>query len=104
MKSAEVLAIIVGLAISWSKIQLLVEVINSHAHHDILLKASNVSLACVERMHHVSKKIVRDNIQGKLTPFSFTLTSSGEELQAAPLVFIPNLIQKVIQLLDESHR
>ena len=38
----------------------------------------------VERMHHVSKKIVGDNIQGELTPFSFTLTSSGEELRAAP--------------------
>ena len=54
-------------------------------------------------MRHVSKRIVGDNIQGELTPFSFTLTSGGE-LQAAPLVFIPNLIQKVTQLLDENHR
>ena len=43
-----ILATKVGLAIPWSKIQLLVEIINSHAHHDILLKASNVSLACGE--------------------------------------------------------
>ena len=55
-------------------------------------------------MCHVSKRIVDDNIQGELAPFSFTLTSGGEELRAAPLVFIPNLIQKVTQLLDENHR
>eukprot|EP00731_Ephydatia_muelleri_P022772 Em0015g355a len=55
-------------------------------------------------MRHVSKRIVDDNIQGELAPFSFTLTSGGEELRAAPLVFIPNLIQKVTQLLDENHR
>ena len=81
-----------------------VEVINSHVHHDIQhfkwLKPSNVSLACEERMHHVSKRIVGDNIQGELAP----LTSGREELRAAPLVFIPNLIQKVTQLLDENHR
>ena len=64
-----------------------------------------MSLACEERMRHVgSKRIVGDNIQGELAPFSFTLTSGGEELRAAPLVFIPNLIQKVTQLLDENHR
>ncbi|KAL5487124.1 hypothetical protein EMCRGX_G019690 [Ephydatia muelleri] len=90
---AEVLAIKVGLAIPWNKIRLLRR----------WLKASNVSLACEERMRHVSKRIVGDNIQGELAPFSFTLTSGGEELQAAPLVFIPNLIQKVTQLLDENH-
>ncbi|KAL5491484.1 hypothetical protein EMCRGX_G016781 [Ephydatia muelleri] len=91
----EVLAIKVGLAIPWNKIRLLRR----------WLKASNVSLACEERMRHVgSKRIVGDNIQGELAPFSFTLTSGGEELRAAPLVFIPNLIQKVTQLLDENHR
>eukprot|EP00731_Ephydatia_muelleri_P020930 Em0013g657a len=76
---AEVLAIKVGLAIPWNKIRLLRR----------WLMASNVSLACEERMRHVSKRIVDDNIQGELAPFSFTLTSGGEELRAAPLVFIP---------------
>ena len=109
---AEELAIKVGLAIPWNYIRLLrsyVEVIYSHTMisntYDVgWLKASNVSLACEERIHHVSKRIMGDNIQGEMAPFSFTLISDEEQLRTSPFVFIPNLIQKVTQLLDENHR
>eukprot|EP00731_Ephydatia_muelleri_P018287 Em0011g327a len=56
--------------------------------------AIKVGLAIPWNKIRLLRRIVGDNIQGELAPFSFTLTSGGEELQAAPLVFIPNLIQK----------
>ena len=114
--SAEVLAIKVGLAIPWNKIRLLrryAEVIYSHTSHDIQhfdvisyrwLKASNVSLACEERICHVSKKVVGDNIQSELVWWRRTAGCPPPPPPPPPLVFIPNLIQKVTQLLDENHR
>eukprot|EP00731_Ephydatia_muelleri_P032941 Em0024g485a len=91
---AEVLAIKVGLAIPWNKIRILRR----------WLKASNISLACEERMRHASRKAVGDNLKGELAPFSFSLPSGGEEIRGAPLVFIPDLILKVVELLEENDR
>eukprot|EP00731_Ephydatia_muelleri_P017660 Em0010g758a len=91
---AEVLAIKVGLAIPWNKIQILQR----------WLKASNISLACEERMRHASRRAVGENLKGELAPFSFSLPSGGEEFRGAPLVFIPDLILKVVELLEENDR
>ncbi|KAL5515053.1 hypothetical protein EMCRGX_G000170 [Ephydatia muelleri] len=68
------------------------------------LKASNISLACEERMRHASRKAVGENLKGELAPFSFSLPSGGEEFRGAPLVFIPDLILKVAELLEENDR
>eukprot|EP00731_Ephydatia_muelleri_P011193 Em0006g87a len=91
---AEVLAIKVGLAIPWNKIRILRR----------WLKASNISLACEERMRHASRKAVGENLKGELAPFSFSLPSGGEEFRGAPLVFILDLILKVVELLEENDR
>ena len=32
------------------------------------------------------------------------LPSGGEEIRGAPIVYVPNLIQKIIQTLDEHDR
>eukprot|EP00731_Ephydatia_muelleri_P034946 Em0087g15a len=43
-------------------------------------------------------------LKGELAPFSFSLLSGGEEFRGAPLVFIPDLILKVVELLEENDR
>ena len=68
------------------------------------LKSSGISLAGEERMHHISSQIVGDNLKGEIAPFSFTIPSGGEKIKGAPLVFIPHLVDKVVQLLDGNER
>ena len=51
-------------------------------------------------MRHASRKAVGE----ELAPFSFSLPSGGEEFRGAPLVFIPDLILKVVELLEENDR
>ena len=53
---------------------------------------------------HTSSKIVGDNLKGEIAVFSFTISSGGEEIKGAPLVFIPHLVDKVVQLLDGNER
>ena len=55
-------------------------------------------------MRHASRKAVGENLKGELAPFSFLLPSGGEEFRGAPLVFIPDLILKVVELLEENDR
>ena len=47
-------------------------------------------------MRHICRQIVGDNLKGEMALFSFPLPSGGEELRGAPLVYIPNLVEKVV--------
>ena len=53
-------------------------------------------------MRHASRKAVGVNLKGELASFSFPLPSGGEEFRGAPLGFIPDLILKVVELLEEN--
>ena len=55
-------------------------------------------------MRHISTQIVGDNLKGEIAPFSFTIPSGREEIKGTPLVFIPHLVDKVVQLLDGNER
>ena len=51
------------------------------------------------RAHHLQT----DNITSELALFSYSI-NGGEELRAQPLVYVPNVIEKVITLLDENEK
>ena len=55
-------------------------------------------------MHSIAAKQIGDNLESEVAPFAFPLDSGGEELRSAAHVFIPNLQQKLIQLLEENDR
>ena len=55
-------------------------------------------------MRHICRQIVGDNLKGEMALFSFPLPSGGEELRGAPLVCSPDLVEKVIDLLEENQR
>ena len=109
--AAEVLAIKAGLALPWNKLRFLRRYVTTYSKCTVLthwcfrwLKASGISLAGEERMRHISSQIVGENLKGEIAPFSFPLPSGGEEIKGAPLVYIPHLVDKVVQLLDGNER
>ena len=55
-------------------------------------------------MRHISSQIVGDNLKGEIAPFSFPIPSGGKEIKGAPLVYIPQLVDKVVQLLEGNER
>ena len=68
------------------------------------LKASGVAISCEESMRDIAREVIGDNLNGEMALFSFPAYDGGEEVRAAPHVFIPNLNQKIIQLLEENDR
>ena len=55
-------------------------------------------------MRHISRHIVGDNLKGELAPFLFMLPLGREEINRAPLIYIPELVAKVVHLLEENER
>ncbi|KAL5484105.1 hypothetical protein EMCRGX_G020553 [Ephydatia muelleri] len=88
----EGLQIKAAVSITWSKMRVLRR----------LLKESGVSLASEVSMRKITDEMIGDNLEGEVAPFSFKMPTGGEEIRGAPLVYVPNLIQKIIQTLEEQ--
>ena len=48
-------------------------------------------------MREISKQIISDNLKGELAPASLGW-------RGAPLIYIPELVAKVVHLLEENER
>eukprot|EP00731_Ephydatia_muelleri_P034404 Em0058g10a len=87
--AAEVLVIKAGLAIPWNKLRLLRRYVTTYSKGT---NSNSLVFQVAQIVPHLSG--------GRDAPFS----SGGEEITGAPLVFIPHLVDKVVQLLDGNER
>ena len=55
-------------------------------------------------MRYICRQIVGNNLKGEMARLSFPSTSGGEELRVAALVYIPDVVLKVVDLLEENER
>ena len=60
-------------------------------------------LASERKMRMVSKSMVGDNLVAEEVPLSQPLRI-GVDLVLAPLVYVPDLVAKIFQLLDQNAR
>eukprot|EP00731_Ephydatia_muelleri_P017323 Em0010g421a len=91
--AGEAVAIKAGLGLPWAKLRVLRR----------WLKASGVSITCEDNMRTVAREMIGENLHGEMALFSFKLASDGEELCAAPLVYMPDLNQQILKMLEENH-
>eukprot|EP00731_Ephydatia_muelleri_P009881 Em0005g467a len=101
----EALAIKAGLGMPWSKLRVLrsPKYMDDFLTSNRWLKASGVSISCEEKMRQIARGLLGENLQGEVAPLSFCLSSGGEAIRGAPLIFMPDLNQKVIKMLDDNH-
>ena len=67
------------------------------------MSAHGVRLASESKMRALSNDMVGDNLAGEEVPLSQPLRL-GVDLILAPLVYVPNLVAKIFQLLDQNAR
>ncbi len=60
-----------------------------------------MDLASEPKQRTLAKKLLGDNLEAETTPMTFSLKPSGE-IRAVPLVFVPNLQEKVLSLVDQN--
>ena len=54
-------------------------------------------------MRTISAQIVGDNLKAEAVPLSFRLKDGGEEIRPAPMAYIPNLWQKIEDMLNSLY-
>lgn len=69
------------------------------------LKSWNVKLDAEAKERSLAKELVGPNIEAEAAPFTHSIDGeSGEEIRKAPMAYIPNLVAKVVQILDQNDK
>ena len=63
-----------------------------------------VLFASESKMRMRAKELLQDHLVGEHGSFSFPLKEGGEEIKAAPFVYVSSLWDKVQALLDQHER
>ena len=67
------------------------------------MKTVNVSVGSERKQRARVEEIVGDNIYAEMGAFTFKRDGGGEDIKETPFVYIPNLIRKASDLIEE-HR
>lgn len=67
------------------------------------MNAMGIRLASERRMRKLSERIVGDNLAAEEVPLAQPLRL-GVDVILAPMVYVPDLVGKISQLLDQNDR
>ena len=67
------------------------------------MKAQGVKLASEHSMRVLSQRLIGENLAGEEVPLSQPLRL-GVDVRLSPLVYIPDIVAKITQLLDQNSR
>ena len=62
-----------------------------------------VQISSEKKMRKISKELIGENLAGEATPFYFS-TKHGIDILPAPHVYIPDLVAKVFEHLEQNER
>lgn len=66
------------------------------------MKAWKINLDSEVKERSLAKELVGPNLESEIVAFTFTLDGGAEEIRKAPMAYIPDLIAKVKQLLEQN--
>ena len=62
-----------------------------------------IQLASEKQLWRVSKELLSDNFEAEEAQFSFP-TSGGVDIRPAPLVYVPDLVGNIVQMLEHNDK
>lgn len=68
------------------------------------MKAWNITLGPEHKVRSIARDLVGPNLDSEMVPFTFPLDGGGEEVRKAPMAYVPDLVGKVTQLLEQNDR
>lgn len=68
------------------------------------LKEWGLSMRSEKRQRVAAHELIGDNLEAESIPLTFPLKGGGEEVRAAALCYAPNIVDKVVSLLEENEK
>ena len=64
--------------------------------------AWKISFASEAKERALANVLIGPNLDSEAVPFTFPNSGGGERFRKAPMAFVPDLVAKVTQLLDQN--
>ena len=71
--------------------------------HTRCMNAQGIQLASERRVRRLSQEMLGDNLAATEVPLSQPLRF-GVDLKVSPLVYVPDLVERILQLLEQNDR
>jgi hypothetical protein len=105
------LALKADLAIPWNKLRAMRRysqksnyILYIHVKiHKRWMKVWGIQIASEKQLRRVSDEQLGDNLEGEEAPFCFA-ARNGFDIRQAPLVYVPDLVGKIIQTLEQNEK
>lgn len=68
------------------------------------LKGLHISIGSEVKRCALAKEIIGDNMVAEMGAFAFKRDGDGEEIKEVPFVYVPNLVKKVADKIEEHRR
>lgn len=68
------------------------------------MKAWNINLGTEGKERLRARELIGSNLTSESVAFTVSLEGGGEEIRKAPMAYVPDLPEKVIQLLEQNDR
>ena len=68
------------------------------------MKTLSISVGSEVKQRALAKDIVGDNMVAELGAFTFRRDGGGEDIREAPFVYVPNLIRRATDLVEQHSR
>ena len=68
------------------------------------MKGLHISVASEAKRRVLAKDIVGDNMVAEMGAFSFKRDGGGEDIKEVPFVYVPNLIKKATDMIEQFRR
>jgi hypothetical protein len=76
-------------------------------HRPLLLRwlsEAGVKVASEKQQRALSKELVTTEVVGEIAPFTHSIKGGGEEVKKSAMVYIPNLQDKIKEILEQLAR
>ena len=68
------------------------------------MKAWKINLESEQKERSLANTQVGPNLASEMVAFTYTLDGGEEEIRTAPMAYVPDLVAKVKQLLEQNDR
>ena len=76
----------------------------TYTRHFRWLKTLHISVGSEVKQRALAKDILGDNLVAEMGAFTFRRDGGGEDIKEAPFVYVPNLIKRAVDLIEEHKR
>ena len=68
------------------------------------MKEWGIQIASEKKLRKRAAELIDNDLIGETAMFFFSLKSGGEEMKSSPIVYIPHLKNKIIDLLEKNDK